>query len=387
MIRPQCPHCKIGLSRRANGGVFQYFCPSCFGFAIHFGGLDKILQPAEITDLRRMSQRAVEGTIPCSHCQKPMRVLVKGSQTQSVELDFCPSCLLVWLDTGEWSDLAKSSKVETRRRITEGSSGTPEVTRAYARAMLSMQKEKENLDSSLNFEAAQNPAIWKIGAAIVGLPVEEKRDYYLETPWATWTLIALCVVATAYGLSSEAGRWIYDHLAFSAKQSRPLMALTAITSFFIHGSWFHLLANGYALLVFGDNVEDHLGKGKYLLLLALATLGGHLMFLALDPRAASMPSVGASGGIFGIITYYLLRFPSRRFIILFFFRLVAVPGWFFGVFYVTFKQVLGALVQTAGVTRISHLDHLGGIIVGLIFYLFTRWDSSQNSNSDTLSSS
>ena len=81
-----------------------------------------------------------------------------------------------------------------------------------------------------------------------------------------------------------------------------------MTSFFIHGSLLHLVGNVYFLMVFGDNVENDIGRWRYAALLLAATLAGGFLHIALDVRPL-IPCVGASGGIAGVLTYYALRFP------------------------------------------------------------------------------
>jgi membrane associated rhomboid family serine protease len=87
--------------------------------------------------------------------------------------------------------------------------------------------------------------------------------------------------------------------------------ITLITSFFLHGDLFHLIGNAYFLLIFGDNVEDQLGRWRYALVVLLAALAGDLLHVAADPRD-TVPCIGASGGISGVIVFYALKFPQAR---------------------------------------------------------------------------
>jgi membrane associated rhomboid family serine protease len=146
--------------------------------------------------------------------------------------------------------------------------------------------------------------------------------------------------------------------------------LTILTSSLLHGGIFHLLSNLYFFLVFGDNVEDDMGRGKYVLLLAASTLLGDALHVLVDPRTA-VPLVGASGAISGIIAYYALQFPKTRLGMLLLIRWYRIPVGLLMLFWVLY-QVFGALYQLSGHGTVSALAHLGGAGVGLLFWLHSR---------------
>jgi membrane associated rhomboid family serine protease len=128
--------------------------------------------------------------------------------------------------------------------------------------------------------------------------------------------------------------------------------------------------NMYCLFIFGDNTEDVLGRGWYLALLVAATFCGSLLSGLLGSRDM-IPHVGASGGSFGVMIYYLLRFPKARFTYLFLFRFVHVPALTVLVLYSAI-QVLGAVGQVSGAGGVDYLAHLGGGLMGLGFWLVER---------------
>ncbi|MHC4677439.1 MAG: rhomboid family intramembrane serine protease, partial [Planctomycetota bacterium] len=103
--------------------------------------------------------------------------------------------------------------------------------------------------------------------------------------------------------------------------------LTFVTSFFLHGGLVHLFGNLYYLVVFGDNSEDVLGRGRYLLLIAAATIVGDIAHIVSDPGSTT-PCIGASGGISGVLAYYCLRFPKASVGIVVFFHWVRLPVGF-----------------------------------------------------------
>jgi membrane associated rhomboid family serine protease len=148
--------------------------------------------------------------------------------------------------------------------------------------------------------------------------------------------------------------------------------MTLGSSFFLHAGWFHLLSNLYFLVIFGDNVEDHLGKLRFLLLLAGAHLAGSFLHAAFDPRG-EVPCVGASAGISGVIAYYALLFPRARigfffWLLLRWLRVRAV--WAFVAFLAV--QLLGTWRQIGGASNVSYLAHLGGLAVGMVAAMLVR---------------
>ena len=160
------------------------------------------------------------------------------------------------------------------------------------------------------------------------------------------------------------------HFGFFAGRGPVESAWRTVTSFFIHGSLFHLAANMYFLRVFGDNVEDLLGRWRFVILLATATAFGTLAFACLHPHQ-TLPLIGASGGISGVIVYYLIQFPRRRSLFTIYWRLVAVPGYLFAGLYFARDVALVALGITSNVAGAS-AAHVGGAIAGGLLALAWR---------------
>ena len=132
----------------------------------------------------------------------------------------------------------------------------------------------------------------------------------------------------------------------------------------------------YFLFVFGDHVENFLRLIRYLALIALAAFVGDLAHIAADPHS-QIPSIGASGGIAGVIVFYALKFPHIRLGFLlryfFYFRWIRLPAWFALVLWILFQGIV-ALEQKASVSSVSSVAQLGGAGVGLIAWLICRND-------------
>jgi membrane associated rhomboid family serine protease len=150
-------------------------------------------------------------------------------------------------------------------------------------------------------------------------------------------------------------------------------ALTLLTSMFLHGGWLHILGNMWFLRIFGDNVEDSMGRGRYLAFYLLCGLVAAGAQVAVDPRSP-VPVIGASGAISGIMGAYLVLFPGARvrtaFVIVIFIRIVAVPAWLY-LFYWFGLQLLGAVPQLRGVdsaasSGVAVIAHVAGFLAGAL---------------------
>ncbi len=148
--------------------------------------------------------------------------------------------------------------------------------------------------------------------------------------------------------------------------------LTPVLSMFLHGGWGHLLGNALFLWVFGNNVEDVMGGGRFLLFYVLCGLAAAAAHVLVDPRSIA-PTVGASGAISGVMGGYLLLFPSARVRMLFvfgiFFRVIPLPAWAVLLWWFAL-QLLAGLPQLAGVGDLSGgvavWAHAGGFVAGIL---------------------
>lgn len=157
---------------------------------------------------------------------------------------------------------------------------------------------------------------------------------------------------------------------------------TPITSMFLHGGWGHLLGNLLFFWVFGNNIEDSMGRFRFLvfyLLCGLIAAGTHVF---LDPRSP-VPTVGASGAISGVLGAYLILYPRIRVRMLFWFllfiRVIRVPAWAVLLWWF-FWQVIAGLPQLMTLNRevsggVAVWAHIGGFIAGVVLVkLFVNED-------------
>ena len=156
--------------------------------------------------------------------------------------------------------------------------------------------------------------------------------------------------------------------------------LTVLSSMFLHGSWFHVLGNMWFLWIFGNNIEDAMGHGRYLVFYLLSGIAAAAAQIVSAPHSA-IPMIGASGAISGVMGAYLVLFPRVKvhtfvFIVIFF-TTITVPAylmliWWFLLQFLGSLPELGGNSDTGGVAVFAHM---GGFIAGLVFVkAFLRGD-------------
>jgi len=147
--------------------------------------------------------------------------------------------------------------------------------------------------------------------------------------------------------------------------------LTILTSMFLHGGVMHILGNMLFLWVFGDNLEDEMGHGPFLLFYLAGGAGAALAQIVADP-ASPVPMVGASGAVAAVMGGYILLFPRARVDILIFIiviiRIVPLPAWLMLGLWFGMQVVSGAVSDVAG-GGVAYWAHAGGFVVGLALTL------------------
>ena len=154
--------------------------------------------------------------------------------------------------------------------------------------------------------------------------------------------------------------------------------LTALTSMFMHGSWTHILGNMLFLWIFGNNIEDHLGHGKYLLFYLAGGVAAAMTLLLSGPTS-EIPTIGASGAIAAVMGAYFFLFPRAKVQTLVFFifiTVVRIPAWIFlGIWFVMqlFEGTFGAA------QGVAVWAHVGGFLFGVL----VAWITSRRGQTRT----
>ena len=205
-------------------------------------------------------------------------------------------------------------------------------------------------------------------------------------PLTTYLIIAICTVVFLYmySLGTEARQaafvttWGATPAEITGRAgSAPVHAYeTILTSMFMHGGWLHLIGNMLYLWIFGDNVEDLMGHVGFGVFYLIAGIAATLAFVFLN-AGSTVPLVGASGAIAGVLGAYLVLFPRARILSLvpfgFYSRLVEVPALFFLPiwFLLQFLQGITDVAGTGG--GVAWWAHVGGFVAGILLVpIFVR---------------
>jgi membrane associated rhomboid family serine protease len=150
---------------------------------------------------------------------------------------------------------------------------------------------------------------------------------------------------------------------------------TAVTSMFMHGSWFHLLGNMWFLWIFGNNVEDSMGSIRFLVFYLLCGLAAAALQTAADPDSV-IPMVGASGAIGGVMGAYVLLYPRVHVHMLiflgFYVTTIAVPAFFMLGYWFVVQLLSGWTSIGAQGGGVAFWAHVGGFVAGAVLVLLFR---------------
>jgi membrane associated rhomboid family serine protease len=202
------------------------------------------------------------------------------------------------------------------------------------------------------------------------IPLRDTRPSN-STPVMTVFIIAVNVLVFLYMLSLDP----YSQNAFIRQYAvvpARLHLSTLVTSMFLHGGWMHIIGNMWFLWIYGDNVEDVLGHGKYLVFYLLCGVIAALTQYAISPDSR-IPTLGASGAIAGVMGAYLIKFPHSRILtlipIFFFFTTIEIPAVIILVYWflLQFLSGVGSVgYSSASQGGVAFFAHVGGFIAGMI---------------------
>ena len=315
-------------------------CETCHGLWFDRGELAAAIQ-IDNASVFAPDSPLLAGETPSLPCPRNPRVrmfqrrlaISANQKGPSLALDQCAECGGIWLDGGELPTTVAALKDDRVRPFLEN----PETARMGSLGLY-------------------------LFMFFTGLPIEQWNPR-VRRPVVMPMLVAACVLVFIWQLSGGLPgleRSVLEYGMIPARLFRGDYA-PLLTSMFLHGGVAHLLGNMYFLVVFGDNVEDRLGRARFLLLYLLAGVAAALTHAFFEPDKA-LPVVGASGAISGIMAAYAVLFPRTRLIsLIFFFRVrwrtpVYLLGWL-GL------QIVGVFLHKTG---IAWWAHIGGFLVGAL---------------------
>ena len=197
-------------------------------------------------------------------------------------------------------------------------------------------------------------------------------------PYITITIIVLNALAWLFELALPRERLLV-FLQLYGVVPADFHAPTLISSMFLHGSWSHVIGNMWYLWIFGDNIEDRLGHGRFIAFYLLCGAAAALGQVVIDP-GSSLPTIGASGAIAGVMGAYFVLYPQSRVLTLIpwiFLQIVELPAivllgfWFL----MQLFSAAGAIAVTASTHRggVAFAAHVAGFVMGVIgVYVFRK---------------
>jgi len=212
------------------------------------------------------------------------------------------------------------------------------------------------------------------------LPIGDDRVQGGPPAVVTYGLIVLNVLAFLLELTQPSGAALQSFIQawgvvpreYSlARDIPPTIPLpfwsTLLTSMFLHGGWMHLGGNMLYLWIFGDNLEKVMGAARFLvfyLVCGLAASFAHILF----GSGSTIPAVGASGAISGVLGGYLILFPRNTVRVLTRGGIAQVPAIFVLGFWIVIQMIngIGSMAATTETAGVAYMAHIGGFVAGLV---------------------
>ena len=205
-------------------------------------------------------------------------------------------------------------------------------------------------------------------------PIGDDNSRERSFPVVTYALIALNVLfflVELNGGDSFIQQWSLVPRRLLANPAGDFP--TIFTSMFMHAGWIHLLGNMLYLWIFGDNVEDSFGHAKFLLfylLCGIAATFAQVVFTA----TSSVPNLGASGAIAGVLGAYIVMFPRGQVRVMMGRGIIPMPALVVIGFWIVLQFVsgIGSISQSAETGGVAYLAHIGGFIAGIVLTFVFR---------------
>jgi membrane associated rhomboid family serine protease len=205
------------------------------------------------------------------------------------------------------------------------------------------------------------------------------------TPYITVTIIILNAIAWLFEIAMPR-EIVPVFLQVYGVVPGNFRASTLVTSMFLHGSWMHVIGNMWYLWIFGDNVEDRVGHGRFIAFYLLCGIAAALGQIAANPHSM-LPTIGASGAIAGVMGAYFVLYPQSRVLtlipLIIFWEVIELPAIFLLGFWFLMQLVsAGAIAVTSNSANggVAFAAHIAGFVVGIVAVFFfkkrqTTWDS------------
>ena len=331
-----CPRCTFPLTPYTHAEYELDHCHRCEGSFLDPGKAAEQFGPETNPEFWKQSH-ATKSSAPsdlrCPRCGEGMDAYTMKLDGHELEVDDCPKCHGMWLDQNEGPLL--------RAMI------------ANAEALAEERRERKGTIKGYLFQLlTQFPVeVWN--------PVRQR-------PWIVYgTLLTLLGLWLWEWQLTESFAAVAQHcLMVPASVGRGDYPWTIVSAGFFHASWMHLIGNAWFLWIFGDNVEDTLGRKHFVLLYLAALVAGNLAHLAVE-WGSPIPLLGASGAISGLLGAYLVLFPRAKvWMMIAVIRLRVGMYWYAGVWI-----GLQILMMKYTDAPVAWFAHFGGFAAGVAYAL------------------
>ncbi len=197
-------------------------------------------------------------------------------------------------------------------------------------------------------------------------------------PYVTISLIVLNIVIFFYEISlgqqfepflnTYGAKPLFILNMTSPPPGYPAPYLTIFSSMFLHGGFFHVAGNMLYLWIFGNNIEDSMGHSRFIVFYLISGITAVYIFAFMNP-GSTIPMVGASGAVSGVLGAYLVLFPRAKVLTLvplgFYMQVIKVPAVFVLGFWIVL-QILNGMVSRGRVGGVAWFAHIGGFLAGVV---------------------
>ncbi len=355
-----CPQCHIKLEHINQNDITFFLCPSCKGILSSVYALKKYIPSYEIKLAWADIASAKKSKTNCPSCQNNMSKILASS--------YAPFCLCANCQTAWFTKQEKLLLPDLFQRASSQKKLDTLTSKERVELAVSLAESAKAIHSPLSPAPTLTQALF----SMVGLPIPKKGFPPLQEAHTTRIILYLMFSISIFYLYFKSDQSL-DYFKFTGWGFFQHFGINFILSFFAHGSLWHLVSNAHFLRTFGPSIEERIGKTKFVLLLFCSHLVGNILFSFSN---INVPTLGASGGVMGILTLYGLSFPKEKIGLFFITPLVSFTRWFWipvwGALILLFFQNLIESSFQSEFTKINYLCHLGGITTGVGFWVYLR---------------
>jgi membrane associated rhomboid family serine protease len=337
-----CPRCRTPLIPHATDRVVVDACVSCRGaFYEHLDQKTGLDPDAELQKLMKngVAKRKARSGLACPLGHGPLVAFDCTAPDGSglhAEIDHCGVCKGMWLDDQEGQ----------RVRVIADQGGE-----------------------------VPNGVGWYFFQLFSGLPLEVYHPVK-RRPVVIWLLVAACIAAFVVELSYAGANALEPFIQRFGLVPKNVLhgysLISVVTHMFLHGGFGHIFGNLAFLYIFGDNIEDRIGRMRFLLLYLACGLAAAAAQISAD-IGSTVPMVGASGAIAGILGAYLVLFPRVRVFVMFFLFRIKLPVWFYLGGWIAMNLLMGSVARLDGAPGgVAWWAHVGGFFAGALWALVMR---------------